>query len=74
MDAVRCPECGDVRWSFFGFGPRATPMTCELCGAEMLPERRRPSAMRPPEASAAARERRQGVLAHAGHPTAPPAA
>jgi hypothetical protein len=42
MDAVRCPECGDVRWSFFGFGSRSDPVACELCGTTMVPERRRP--------------------------------
>ena len=72
MDAVRCPECGDVRWSFFGFGPRTVPITCELCGAEMVPERRRPAAMR--HSAGVAAERRHEVLAHSLSRTAPPAA
>ena len=41
MDAMRCTECGDVRWSFTGLRGRGE-MRCELCGAEMAPERRQP--------------------------------
>lgn len=40
MEAMRCPECGDVRWSFFGKAKEHTE--CEICGTEMEPERRRP--------------------------------
>ena len=41
MDAMRCTECGDVRWSFTGLAG-AREQRCELCGAEMVPERRQP--------------------------------
>jgi hypothetical protein len=41
MDAMRCKECGDVRWSFTGLSGRRD-VRCELCGAEMVPERRQP--------------------------------
>ena len=42
MDAMRCTECGDTRWSITGFGT-ARPRTCELCGGRLVPERRHPS-------------------------------
>lgn len=45
MDAIRCLDCGDVRWSLLGI--RGEPGTCELCGGEMAPERRRPTGGRP---------------------------
>jgi hypothetical protein len=74
MDAVRCPECGDVRWSFFGFGSRSDPLACELCGTIMVPERRRPKGVAvkplPPE-------RRHTMVAARGPdhgPYPPPAA
>jgi hypothetical protein len=41
MDAMRCTECGDVRWSFTGLAGRRE-VRCELCGAVMVPERRQP--------------------------------
>ena len=41
MDAMRCTQCGDVRWSFTGLRGRRD-IRCELCGAEMAPERRQP--------------------------------
>jgi transcription initiation factor TFIIIB Brf1 subunit/transcription initiation factor TFIIB len=41
MDAMRCKECGDVRWSFTGLADRSE-VRCELCGAVMVPERRQP--------------------------------
>jgi hypothetical protein len=41
MDAVRCTQCGDVRWSFRGL-PGRRETRCELCGAVMIPERRHP--------------------------------
>lgn len=44
MEAVRCPDCGDVRWSFFGFGAQAGALNCEFCGTTMVAERRRPAA------------------------------
>ena len=42
MEAMRCKECGDVRWSLRGFGDRE-PLRCEICGATMVPERRLPN-------------------------------
>lgn len=68
MDAIRCLECGDVRWSLIGLhGPLGT---CELCGGEMVPERRRPSVTggRPPV------ERRDLVHVGAGEPRVHPVA
>ncbi len=41
MDAIRCLDCGDVRWSLMGLKGR--PGACTMCGGEMVPERRRPS-------------------------------
>jgi hypothetical protein len=41
MDAMRCKQCGDVRWSFTGLRGREQK-TCELCGGETVPERRQP--------------------------------
>ena len=43
MDAIRCLDCGDVRWSLMGLKGR--PSDCRMCGGEMVPERRRPAAM-----------------------------
>ena len=43
MDAMRCLECGDVRWSLIGFAEDTG--TCELCGGETVPERRQPAGM-----------------------------
>ena len=42
---MRCKDCGDVRWSFMGFGD-TRDATCVLCGGEMASERRHPH--RPP--------------------------
>ena len=42
MDATRCLDCGDVRWSLIGLKGRAG--ACEICGGETVPERRRPAA------------------------------
>jgi hypothetical protein len=41
MDAIRCLDCGDVRWSLIGL--KGGPGTCEICDGEMVPERRRPA-------------------------------
>ena len=41
MEAMRCTECGDVRWSFRGLTANLHN-ECELCGAPMKPERRQP--------------------------------
>ena len=40
LKAVRCTECGDARWSLFSSADPAQP--CELCGGEMMVERRMP--------------------------------
>jgi hypothetical protein len=42
LQAVRCTECGDARWSLFSTANPAKP--CELCGGEMRVERRVPGA------------------------------
>jgi hypothetical protein len=55
MEAIRCKDCGDVRWSFFGRG-RDEPERCSLCGGEMVVERRKPHS----EPSNAPTERRGG--------------
>jgi hypothetical protein len=54
MDAIRCLECGDVRWSLIGI--KGTPPDCAMCGGKTAPERRRPAASTPDVALA---ERRQ---------------
>jgi hypothetical protein len=41
MDAMRCKQCGDVRWSFSGLAG-GRELHCELCGEAMVPERRQP--------------------------------
>jgi hypothetical protein len=40
LQAVRCTECGDARWSLFSSADPAQP--CELCGGERRLERRMP--------------------------------
>ena len=45
MDAIRCLDCGDVRWSLMGLKGR--PVACEMCGGETVPERRRPTSGAP---------------------------
>jgi len=40
LQAVRCTECGDVRWSLFSSADAEQP--CRLCGGEMKIERRVP--------------------------------
>jgi ribosomal protein S27E len=40
FQAVRCTHCGETRWSLFSTA--APTSTCELCGGEMVIERRRP--------------------------------
>lgn len=40
MFGMRCPECGEVRWSIIA---RPEPeMECPACGALMIEERRHP--------------------------------
>lgn len=51
MNALRCLECGDVRWSPTNFS-HGQPERCELCGGELAPERRLPGhALAEPAAS-----------------------
>ena len=40
LQAVRCTECGDARWSLFSSADLAQP--CEICGGQMTVERRMP--------------------------------
>jgi rRNA maturation endonuclease Nob1 len=40
LQAVRCTECGDSRWSLFSSADPTQP--CELCGGEVTIERRVP--------------------------------
>jgi hypothetical protein len=43
MEAVRCTQCGETRWSLFpGSLANALDAPCELCGGETVIERRRP--------------------------------
>jgi hypothetical protein len=43
MEAVRCIECGETRWSMLpGSLASALEAPCELCGGETVVERRRP--------------------------------
>jgi len=41
MQGLRCPSCGETRWHFLPV-KLDTRHECVLCGAEMVPERRRP--------------------------------
>jgi hypothetical protein len=56
LQAVRCTECGDVRWSLFSSADPDQP--CELCGGMTKLERRVPGSG-PPKLS---RERRSKTL------------
>jgi ribosomal protein S27E len=40
FQAVRCIHCGETRWSLFSSA--VPPSSCDLCGGEMVIERRRP--------------------------------
>ena len=45
MEAVRCTQCGETRWSLFpGSLAQSLQTPCELCGGETVIERRRPGA------------------------------
>jgi hypothetical protein len=45
MEAVRCTQCGETRWSLLPVSRRhALEAPCELCGGETVVERRRPGA------------------------------
>lgn len=47
MDAVRCKECGETRWSLFsGSVKHLLAEPCRMCGGEMVAERRRPGGRR----------------------------
>lgn len=41
MEAIRCLDCDDVRWSLLGISKR-DPGPCEMCGGKMVAERRKP--------------------------------
>lgn len=60
MDAVRCTQCGETRWSLLPNGlEHALEEPCELCGGERVIERRRPGSG-PPQLDV---ERRRQELA-----------
>jgi hypothetical protein len=43
MDAVRCKDCGETRWSLFGGSiGHLLAEPCRICGGETVVERRRP--------------------------------
>jgi hypothetical protein len=43
MEAVRCLQCGETRWSFLsGTLERLLGQPCESCGGRVVRERRRP--------------------------------
>ena len=42
LQAVRCTECGETRWSLFSSVETALARACEVCGGDVLLERRRP--------------------------------
>ena len=65
MNAVRCLECGDVRWSFLGLTTKE-PARCELCGGAMVTERRRPDGLR-----RGGHERRETVTSAPRRPSRP---
>jgi hypothetical protein len=45
MEAVRCTECSETRWSLFpGSLNQSLQAPCDLCGGEMVIERRRTGA------------------------------
>jgi hypothetical protein len=45
MEAVRCLRCGETRWSLFpGSFAHSLEASCEICGGDMVVERRRPGA------------------------------
>jgi hypothetical protein len=45
MEAVRCTQCGETRWSLFpGSFAHSLEEPCDMCGGEMRIERRRPGA------------------------------
>jgi hypothetical protein len=42
LQAVRCTECGETRWSLFSSLDKTLARPCEMCGGDTEPERRRP--------------------------------
>jgi hypothetical protein len=43
VQAVRCLQCGETRWSLFVSSPeRLLEQPCQVCGGETALERRRP--------------------------------
>jgi hypothetical protein len=45
MEAVRCVQCGETRWSLFpGSLAHSLAASCEICGGDLVVERRRPGA------------------------------
>jgi hypothetical protein len=45
MEAVRCTQCGETRWSLLPGGlTHLLDAPCELCGGTTVVERRRPGA------------------------------
>jgi len=42
LQAVRCTHCGETRWSLFSSVEKALARSCDLCGGDMVLERRRP--------------------------------
>ena len=45
MEAVRCRQCGETRWSLLAGGAaQLLAAPCELCGGQTEIERRRPGA------------------------------
>jgi hypothetical protein len=59
VDAVRCLNCGETRWSLFsGSFEQLLTEPCQACGGETVVERRRPGTLaRPPLV-----ERRERVI------------
>jgi DNA-directed RNA polymerase subunit RPC12/RpoP len=48
MDAVRCLNCGETRWTLFsGSLARLLGEPCQSCGGRMVLERRRPGTSGP---------------------------
>ena len=49
MDAVRCLQCGETRWTLLRVPTQPVAgRPCELCGGPTVRERRRPGASRRP--------------------------
>jgi hypothetical protein len=47
VDAVRCLECGETRWTLFGETlEHMLEQPCQVCGGKTVVERRRPGTSR----------------------------